>query len=146
MIIFKYIFYRMFIAYREKNDNPFLRTFMYMTLLVFFIICSLFIYIEEVLNRCQIMSVETTQAILQSYFFWIAVILLVFLSVYLIFFRKGIASYEERFSKCHLLNKRIKIWMLIVLPFLWLFISVFIYVWLFGGEVFGNEVKGVFPD
>lgn len=145
MIVFRYIYYRMYNAYRAKNDSPFFRTFMYMTLLMFFIIGSFLIYLEKLMTVGNVLSITTINNIKQSYFFWGVVILCVFWLTYINFFRLNIDEYERMFSKYNALNKAIKIWMLIALPFFLFFLSIYVYILLFGGHVFGKEVIGVFP-
>lgn len=144
MKVFKYIYFRMYTAYSEKNDSPVFRTFMYMTLLHFFIAVSVILYLEKMLLINRVLSETSIDTIKRSYAFWIALISGIFLLTYFSYFRKSLDYYETIFSRWDVANKYIKIWMLIVLPFLILFLSINIYIWLFGGHVFGKEVIGVF--
>jgi len=143
MIIFRYICYRMYKAYDEKEDSPILRTFIYISLLVFFIIGSFFIHLEKLISFCHIILPFDLSSVMNSPVFWLALIFLDFFLTYLFFFRKSINDYEKRFLTYHVLNKYVKIWMLIILPFLILFVSIYLYVYLFGGTVLGKEITGV---
>lgn len=134
----------MYNAYSEKNDSPVFRTFMYMTLLDFFIAVSVILYLEKVLLMNGVLSETTSDNIKRSYVFWIALISGFFLLTYFSYFRKSLDYYETIFSRWDVANKYVKIWMLIVLPFLILFLSINSYIWLFGGHFFGREVIGAF--
>lgn len=76
--------------------------------------------------------------------FWVALISGIFLLTYFSSVSKNLDYYETIFSRWHIANKYIKIWMLIMLPFLILFSSIYIYILLFGGHVLGKEVIGIF--
>lgn len=133
----------MYNAYRAKNDSPAFRTFMYMTLLHFFIAVSVIVYLEKALIMSAVLSGIMIDNIKRSYAFWISLIEGIFLLTYFSYFRKSLEYYEGLFSKWDIANKYIKIWMLIILPFLILFLSINIYILLFGGHVLGKEVIGV---
>lgn len=143
MKFFKYLYYRMYNAYSEKNDSPVFRTFMYMTLVQFFIVGAFLIYLEKLLIVGNVLSEIDIDNIKHSYIFWGAIILAIFLFTYMYFFRRDVSYYEDMFSHCHSLNRTVKIWMLIVFPFLVFFISINVYIFLFGGVIFGKEVTGI---
>jgi hypothetical protein len=143
MLFLKYLYYRMYKAYDEKNDSPLIRTFMYMTLVEFYIVGSVLIYLEKLLILGNLFS-EVDIAILKStYTFWGSIILSIFLFTYMYFFRRHASYYDDLFSHHHSLNKTIKIWMLIVFPFFLFFISINIYIFIFGGQVLRKEVIGI---
>jgi len=140
MKIFKYIYFRMYNAYNEKGDSPILRTFMYMTLLYFFIAVSVILCFEKVLIINNILSETAIDNIKRSYVFWTGLTSGIFLFTYFSYCRRSLDYYEMTFSRWDIANKYIKIWMLIVLPFLILFLSINIYILLFGGHVFGKRL------
>jgi hypothetical protein len=134
----------MYNAYSEKNDSPVYRTFMYMTILHFFITVAVLIFLEKLLLMNNIFSEAVIDTIKKGYLFWIVIFGGIMLLTYVSYFRKSIDYYESIFSKWKAANRLIKVWMLIVLPFLILFGSINIYIGLFGGYVFGKEVIGFF--
>jgi hypothetical protein len=133
----------MYIAYSEKNDDPMFRTFMYMTLLHFFIAVSALIYLEKLLSITNALSQSTIENIKQSYAPWVALISGILCLTYISYFRKSLDDYAAIFSGWNAANKYIKIWMLIVLPFLILFLSINIYIMLVGGRILGRQVTGL---
>ena len=143
MRFFSYLYYRMYKAYHERNDTPVSRAFMYMTLVFFFIVGVFLIYLEKLLIIGNILSENEIYRIKHSYFFGGILILVIFLFTYVYFSRKDISYYEHRFSKCNFLNRHIKIWMLIVFPFIFFFLSIHVYIYLFGGSILGKEIIGI---
>ncbi|XHR97262.1 hypothetical protein ACFJIV_11765 [Mucilaginibacter sp. UC70_90] len=99
---------------------------------------------EKALLVNNVLSGTAIDNIKRSYVFWIGLISGIFLLTYFSYFRKSLDYYETTFSRWDIANKYIKTWMLIVLPFLILFLNINIYILLFGGHVFGKEVIGVF--
>lgn len=144
MKIFYYIYYRMYEAYSEKKDSPLFRTFMYMTLLFFCIIGIMFIYLEKIILATGILVESNIIAFKKSYFFWGLIIICTLAFTFLVFSRKKFVFYEQTFSKYTILNRSIKIWMLIVIPFFLLFSSIGLFIFLFGGEILGIQIKGLF--
>lgn len=142
MKLLEYLYYRMYKAYSEKNDSPIFRTFMYITLFQFLIIGALIIYIEKLLIIWNIFSEEYIYRIKHSYFFWGTIIFSIFLFTYLALIRKPYSYYSDEFSQ-YSLNRYIKVWMLIVFPFLFFFLSIHVYILLFGGTILGKEVTGI---
>lgn len=143
MKIFEYLYYRMFVAYTKKNDSPVMRTFMYLSMVIFYILAVIFIYLDKILGDCNVLSENTSKEISHSKVFWGIYIIFTLLFTYFRFTRKGFSYYEERYAKCDTLNKSIKIWMLVAFPFLFFFLSIFLIAPLFGGEIFGKEIKGL---
>lgn len=133
----------MYNAYSEKNDNPVFRTFMYMTLVQFFLVGAFLIFLEKFLIVGNVLSEIDVDTIKRSSIFWGAIILAIFVFTHMYFFRREASYYEDMFSHCHTLNRTVKIWMLIVFPFLVFFISINIYIFLFGGTILGKEVIGI---
>ena len=74
-----------------------------------------------------------------SSFFYLGTSLFSFLR----FSRTPFHCYKQRFSGHTTLNRRVKMWMLIVLPFAFLFGSAALRVFLFGGEAFGIPITGL---
>lgn len=144
MRFFEYLHYRMYAAYTKKNDSPILRTFMYVSLVMFFIVMIILIYLDKILSMSNGLSNEYLYEIRHSKIFLGTVILSILLFTYFRFTRKDFSYYEERYSKCHSLNKSIKVWMLVVFPVPFFFLSIFLIAPLFGGEIFGTEIKGIF--
>ena len=142
--MFSYIYYRMYIAYSKKNDSPMFRTFMYMTLLLFVLVIVFIIFTEKLLLVNGILSESRLNGIKRSYIFWIVIFLTIFGITFLRFSRKDISEYEKQFADCYLLNKKVKTWMLIVLPFFLFYLFINIYILLFGGHVLGKEIVGLF--
>ena len=128
MSFFEYLYYRMYNAYSEKNESPFFRTFMYMALVQFVLVIVLIIFIEKLLVMGGVFSDEVIDEIKRSYVFWTIIFLSIFTITYFGFSKKGIPYYEARFDKCYSLNRSVRIWMLVVLPFLFLFLSINIYM------------------
>ena len=140
MTFFEYLYFRMFKAYEAKNDSPYLRTFMYVTLVKFILSVVAFVYLRGILIKTEIITdigKQETVTILSI------TGVLILLSTYLLYSRKRIDYYESKFERCELLNKRIKVWILIVSPFLFFFGGLFLYVILFGGEILGEPTKGL---
>jgi hypothetical protein len=143
MVIVEYIYYRMFKAYEKKNDSPHIRTFMYVTLLLFYSVCAVAIYLEGILEKAGVInsvSKETKQI------FLLTTGLFVLVYTYWFYSRKNPDYYESRFGSHVQLNRRIKVWMLIVLPFLLFLGSIHLYVVLFGGQILGEQVRGILND
>ena len=68
MAIFKYLYYRMYKAYYEKNDSPAFRAFMYLGLVHSFIGGVILIYIERIL---ELIKRTNNTYFMQSPIFWI---------------------------------------------------------------------------
>lgn len=143
MSFFEYLYYRMYNAYTEKNDSPLFRTFMYMALVQFVLVVVLIIFIEKFLVIGGVFSDKSIVEVKRSYMFWATIFLSIFIITYFGFSRKGIPYYEARFDKCYSLNRTVRIWMLVVLPFMFLFLSINIFILLFGGTIFGKEIIGI---
>lgn len=146
MKFFEYLYYRMYQAYTKKNDSPVLRTFMYVSLIVFFIIMIMLIYLDKILIISNELSEDSSYEFRHSKSFLATIILSVLLFTYFRFTRKGFAYYEERYSKYYSLNKSIKNWMLIAFPVPFFFLGILLIAPLFGGTIFGIEIKGIFGN
>lgn len=143
MKFFEYLYYRMYEAYRAKNDDPAIRTFMYVTLVQFLLVGIIIVYLEQILIIGNVFSPDQTDFIKHSYVFWSVIIFSILCFTYFRFSRKDFSYYEARYSKYHSLNKFIKIWMLVAFPFLFFFLCIDINILLFGGEIFGKEINGL---
>lgn len=146
MKFFEYLYYRMYVAYTKKNDSPVMRTFMYVSLVIYLILVVLIIYLDQILIVCNVLSQETSKMIRHSKIFWVMYTLFTLLFTYFRFTRRDFSYYEERYAKCYTLNKLVKIWMLVAFPFLFFFLSIFLIAPLFGGTVFGKEINGIFGN
>lgn len=135
----------MYDAYRQKNDSPVIRTFMYMTLVLFFILGSILIFLEKILVVTNLIPFKKIYNIKHSSVFWGLIIMTILFSTYIFFSKHDFHFYHSKFSGCDTLNKRIKIWMLIAFPFLVFIFSLFFNIFLFGGAIFGKQLQGVFP-
>lgn len=144
MKFFEYLYYRMYEAYTKKNDSPVMRTFMYLTLVQFLIVGVILVYLEQGLIIGNALSKTQIENVKHSSIFWIVIILSIFLFTYLRFTKKDFSYYEQRYSKFHSLDKSIKMWMLVAFPLLFFFLSIFLIAPLFGGEIFGKEINGLF--
>ncbi|WP_426790741.1 hypothetical protein [Sphingobacterium sp. WOUb80] len=142
MKILEYLYFRMYKAYLDKNDDPKVRSFMYISLLQLVIAASFIVYLEKTLAICSVFSVEYLSKIKHSYVFWGMIIIPILLFSYASLARRPFAYYSEKFSMC-IANKYIKIWMLVILPFLFLFFSIQLYIFLFGGNILGTEIEGI---
>ena len=54
MVLFEYLYFRMFKAYEAKNDSPYMRTFMYPTLVKFMVVRVAFVYYEGILKKASL--------------------------------------------------------------------------------------------
>lgn len=144
MIFFEYLYYRMYQAYTDKNDSPLLRTFMYVSIVMYFFVMVVLIYLDRLLALSNNVFEVRLHAIRHSNIFVGTIIISILLFTYFRFTKKDFSYYEEKYSKCHSLNKSVKLWMLVVCPFLFFFLSIFLMVPLFGGEIFGKAIEGVF--
>jgi hypothetical protein len=129
----------MYIAYEAKKDSPMFSAFLYITLVQFYAIGVVIIYGKKILSKLDLPSEVNGDGRLWGISIGIAICLF----SYFYYSRKGIYYYENLFSSSITANKYIKVWMLIVAPFLTFFLSIYIYIHLFGGEVFGKVVTGV---
>jgi len=134
----------MYAAYTKKNDSPVLRTFMYLSLVMFFMVMIILIYLDKILSNSNGLSHEYLYEIRHSKVFLGTVILSILLVTYFRFTRKDFSYYEDRYSKYDSLNKSIKVWMLVAFPVPIFFFSIFLIAPLFGGEIFSMEIKGIF--
>lgn len=140
MAFFEYLYFRMFKAYESKNDSPYLRTFMYVTLVKFILSGLAFVYLRGILIKTEIITEIGKQ---ETVTFLTITGVLILLSTYLLYSRKRIDYYENKFERFELLNKRIKVWILIVSPIVFFFGGLFLYVILFGGVILGEPTKGL---
>lgn len=138
-----YIYFRMYISYLEKNDSLKLRSFMYMSFFLLVLLSLMLIYLEAVLLKSDLISQVKIDRIKTSTWFWFTLISLILVKTYYLFTKKELEYYEEKFSEENSLLNSIRVWMLVILPFLVLFIGMIIQVFLFGGEIFGEIIEGV---
>ena len=130
----------MFKAYEAKNDSPYLRTFMYVTLVKFILTAVAFVYLKGILIKTEVIKDINKQ---ETVILLSIAGLFILVSTYLWYSRKHIDYYESKFERFELLNKRVKVWILIVFPFLFFFGGLFLYVVLFGGQILGEPTKGL---
>jgi len=140
MVLFEYLYFRMFKAYEAKNDSPYMRTFMYLTLVKFIIACVILVYLEGILEKVNI--IHNLNKDWRLSFLILAGVIIIF-STYWMYSRKDIEYFESKFDNLKKLNRLIKIWILIATPFLFFFGMLFLYVILFGGEILGDPIKGL---
>jgi len=138
MIFFQYLYYRMYKAYKAKNDLPIMKTFMYVSWVRLCIGAVLFTYLRGLLLKFQTFKqIEINKSIA------IGFIALILVSTYFLYGRNDFDFYENKFGQLDRLNKDVKIWMLIIFPILLFFGGLYLYVILFGGQVLGKSVKGL---
>jgi hypothetical protein len=138
MVFFQYLYYRMYKAYEAKNDSPSFSTLMYVSLVRMYVAAVMFTYIRGLLLRFQIMKVlEVGKYVIA------ASLILIVITTYLLYGRKGFDFYESKFANHIRLNQSIKIWMLIVFPIVLFFGGLYLYVVIFGGQVLGRPVGGL---
>lgn len=143
MKLFDYIYYRMYKSYRDKNDTPILSSYLYITLLQFFVLCICLIYLEKFIIYFNILSHASVLTVKSSYWFWGIIIFSLLVFSYLNYSIKSFVEFEKIYGDYNLLNRIIKIWMLLILPFFIFFVGIGFYIILFGGQVFGKDFKGV---
>ena len=139
----KYMYYRMYMAYEAKNDSPALRAFIYICLCVSSIAVNIFLYLEKILGYANVVTDRLLPDV-DPLIMKIIYILIVLIYSFLVYSRRDIRYYENLFDDKEWLNTHIKIWMLILFPFVVLFGGTLLLVPLFGGEIMGNEVVGLF--
>ena len=140
MILFDYLYYRMYRAYAARKDDPGLRTFQYVSLVLLFGLVGSWLLVEPCLGPG---AAQSAQWATRRPWFWALLLGGVLLFTFLRFSRTPFHRYEQRFSGHTVLNQRVKLWMLIVLPFAFLVGSIVLRVLLFGGEAFGTPVTGL---
>ena len=138
MSFFKYCYYRMYRAYEEKNDSPFLRSLIYISILELFTLAVAYLYAKEILIR--IFNIQEIDIEKPLYIWSIAVFILI--ANYFFYSRVSVAEMEQKFGKRDKLNQSIRLWMLIVFPFIIFFGGIVMYVLLFGGVLFGKQIEG----
>jgi hypothetical protein len=134
----------MYEAYLKKDDDPKLRTFMYVSLIITYILSVFFHYLELTLTNFNIISENQIDVIIKKKITWIIYFSSILIFTYFRFSRNSFHYYEEKYSKCYKLNNSIKIWMLIVFPILFFFLGFISSTFVFGGELFGKEYIGIF--
>lgn len=140
MILFDYLYYRMCQACAARNDDPGVRTFQYVSLALLFVLLGSWLLVEPCLGTGAAQSANWAT---HRPWFWVLLLGGVLLFTFLRFSRTPFHFYEQRFSGHTTLNRRVKLWMLIVLPFAFLFGSIALRVALFGGEAFGTPITGL---
>lgn len=140
MNFFNYLYFRMYKAYLDKNDSPISRTFMYMTFFIYCIIAIVSIFVEKIILK---LNLQIDTNFVENHYTWIFLFVIDCVSVYLLFSIKNFCYYEDKFLNCHKINKIVKLWMLIILPFFFFFFSLYIYGLLFGAEFLGKPYGGL---
>lgn len=133
----------MYEAYSKKNDSPIIRASLYISVFLFVLIVLLLVFIERFLLIGNLCTTSQINIIKGSYIFWICVFLSLFLITYYGFTKKAYSYYKQRFDKYNHWNKSIKVGMILSFPFLLLFLGLTINIFLFGGTIFGTEIKGI---
>ena len=144
MRFLEYLYYRMYKAYAKKNDNPFWSTFFYLAGVQFTFIIIILIYLDKMLQVGNVVSDADLYNFKRSRVLWIGLTIPIFLFTYFRFSKKDFVYYENQYSNYHSLNKSVKIWMLVFFPIFLLFFSIFVLVLLFGGEIVGKKITGLF--
>ena len=137
MLLFEYLYYRMFKAYADKNESPYLRTFLYIATVKFIIAVVLFVYLQGMFKVANILSNG-----IPTFYLYLAIIIILG-STYWLYSQKDFGYYQRKFDSFTRANQFVKIWMLIILPFIFLFGSIHLYVVLFGGHIMGETVTGL---
>ena len=140
MIFLDYCFFRMYKAYEAKNDSPFLRSLIYISILQLFFLAVLFLYAKQIILR--VSSTQELDFEKPIYIWSLAALLL--LANYFYYSRLNIPELEKGFRNCVRLNSYVKLWMLIVFPFIFLLVGMVTYVFLFGGVILGSPIEGLF--
>ncbi len=143
MKLLEYLYFRMYSAYSKKNDSPVFRAFMYISLFIFLKLGILLIYLEKVLTKLKIISEYRVDVFKHSCIFWLILISSIFIFIFFKLTKKPYYYYQDKFSNSPF-NKYIKIWMLLLIPFLIFYFSIDLYIYLFGGHSFGKEIIGIF--
>lgn len=130
----------MYKAYEAKRDSPFLRALIYISILEMFILVIFFIYVEKIIF---ILSDGIEFNVEKSVYIWL-VSGFILLFNYFFYSRLNIDELERRFEGSVRLNDYVKLWMLILLPFVILFGGIIIYVFMFGGVILGKTIIGFF--
>lgn len=144
MKYFEYLYYRMHEAYSKKNDSPTIRASLYLAVCFFTLIILFILFLESLFLSTHLYPSEKIVVIKNSYVFWIIIFVLIFVITYYGFTKKHFSYYQKRFGGWQSLNGSIKIWMILNIPFLFLFLGLIINFFLFGGEVFGVRIDGLF--
>jgi hypothetical protein len=122
MKFFDYLYYRMHQAYGAHRENPEVRAFQYLSVVFLFPVIAL-LCVAEVLLR---LTLSYSLAELPYRPWWIGALGIGML--FLLHFRfshKPFAAYEQQFAEYTALNQRVKVWMLVLLPFVSLGSSLF---------------------
>src|SRR5688572_23642699 len=128
MILFNYCYFRMYKAYKGKNDSPFLRSVIYVSILQLFIFAIIYLYTKEVLFRTDLIKELDFE---RPIYVWL-IAALILIGNFIYYSKISITEFEKKFENRFTLNRRVKLWMLIVLPFILLFGCIVTYVYLFG--------------
>lgn len=115
MRFFEYIFYRMYTAYSRKKDWPFLSTVIYMFVLKFMIVLLGLIITRHFLGDGD----SFVQKLLhnEDWLFFLVTVLILILN-HLLYFRNDMSEMEAKYVNT---ASWVKVWMLILLPFVILF-------------------------
>lgn len=140
MRFFKYCYFRMYRAYEAKNDSPFLRALIYISILELSILAILFINLKEMVLR---LSGINELNIEKPLYVWTVAGIILLLN-YFFYTRLNMNELEKLFESHSKMNKYIKLWMLIAFPFIILIGGLVIYVLMFGGIILGGKVEGIF--
>jgi len=136
----KYCYYRMYLEYEAKDDSPRLRSLVYISILESFIVFVMLIHAEEITTR--IFNIQNLD-IENPMYIWITVAMIL-VANYFFFSRLSIKEMDRHYENRKKLNRSVKIWMLVVLPFAIFFGGIVVFIVLFGGEIAGEPISGLF--
>jgi len=134
MKILDYLYYRIYREYMLKNDSPKLRAFCYLTLLLFYISIIITLFVEKIGKKLGLFDISSS---IKNPLIWIVIIFLNGLFIYILYTNKTNHVYHENLKYA----KYIKLWMLILLPFLILFGGIIIYILVFGGWILSHRIN-----
>jgi len=123
MKFFDYLYYRMHQAYAARWEVPEVRAFQYLSVVFLLPMIVLLYATEELLN----LTLSRSLSELPYHPWWIGALGIgMLLLLHLRFSRKPFATYEQQFAGHTVLNQTVKVWMLVLLPFVSLGGSLFL--------------------
>jgi hypothetical protein len=123
MKFFDYLYYRMHQAYEARRENPEVRAFQYLSVVFLLPVMVLLCAAEELLR----LTLSRSLAELPHHPWWMGILGVgVLLLLHLRFSQKPFAAYEQQFVGHRALNQTVKVWMLVLLPFISLGGSLFL--------------------
>lgn len=145
MNFFNYLYYRMYKAYLSKKDDPKENAWVYIGLIYLMLLFCIGLFVEKMLLLAFPEDYSTIRVFFSSRWTWGITTGVIALLSYNYHSLRDISYYEDKFAGHHWLNKNVKIWMLILLPFVMVGVVISIHIFLFGGKILGHSVRGLFP-